>query len=515
MTVEARIAASHTSASISFYTHTRGPIHLTLKEGEPHPLLSLQTTKTLPEGGGYSGQFVLQLLWTHDLSSRFPGEDWLDVLDDDDWIVIEFNTGATFATEWIGSVDGIQKTENVGADGDIVRRYTVHGRDFGKIIDDSIIWFNPWGENANVVGNRMFALMGYKPINGSPDVICKLFVETLLRAQANTPGVVPWVLPPEFGTDFGVGGGSPTSGDLLDTVSGIAPGGLRGEGWDVVSMAADTYSLGQELAGWSNSLINELFFDLRPSNDPRYRRDMRPTMVMREKPFPVLPDARSRFVEVPAGVAATNVADPWSSVATHTLPRSLLRSASTSRSGSGRYNTFILMSTSSPLVVFDQYAESPAIFFNESVKRHGMKKWEQQTRYHGNMTTVLRNAELRRWLYLLTCWHGIDADLLTGTRTFVGAYPEIRIGMRLIIGESDQDPKRETFYITGKQLSWEYPNVPTTTFLLSRGYKGADENLYKLLREFLNGMEAGTRKHFFPIATRKVAPPRTDDGSRK
>jgi hypothetical protein len=117
-----------------------------------------------------------------------------------------------------------------------------------------------------------------------------------------------------------------------------------------------------------------------------------------------------------------------------------------------------------------------------SVARHGLRvrsyttrfaRFSKKVRKKGGVDTVGTRRKLVRWAMLLDHWYQHNAEYLNGSIT-TRAFPEIRVGFRLDISE-----RRESYYVEGVNHSWNYPEPMSTTFTVSRGQRNDPYPVYE------------------------------------
>ena len=276
-----------------------------------------------------------------------------------------------------------------------------------------------------------------------------------------------WQLPPSLAWELSslVGGEAlgrtaepPGIYSIIDTASHV--GHARGMGYEV-SPPGSTFTLSGLLREWSNPILNELFFDLRPSLIRGV--GIAPSMVMREYPFPVYQER--------AGDSA------WAHLPVVDVPATSVIDLDLGRDGADRYNAFSFMPQAEAFSQVEQKGLYPPTFAPGSIRRHGMRRYEVGTRFASALWSDEFKTEAQRWLWLMHSWHGPGPELKSGSVELRGAWPNIRIGRRLRIGQGSMpasDPNQINAYIQGVDRSWDPESGWTTTATLERGYDGRD-----------------------------------------
>lgn len=391
-----------------------------------------------------------------------------------DWVVLWWERNGEALHGVLGIIDTIQRGRR-SVDGATVETFTITGRDIGKVFESTVVWWNEYENfSTNVGGKILGSRHNYIP-GGTPDKVCQNVVDAFLGGDDIIGGA--WKLP--FGLEYI---GDHFSEGLFAVIErdgrrkDPAPVGtfpddpavLRGELFDEVSLFQPEPGtrLHDVLAEWSNPILNELFYDvlvdesLSPPDKPL------PAMYLRERPFPT---------------ALTGLFGAWFALPTVRLER---RAGDVVEDNLGtsdleRVNLIMLYASGIGQSNFDQYVLYPPSYDEEDVKRHGIRKFEQSTRFcgvggRGGGTTWMQ--ELAEWHTLMASWYGLNDRWLSGNVKVPYVLPEARIGRRLIVDDGD-DAARVQAYIEGVNVTWSYPRGGNTALTVTRGYRGTDEQL--------------------------------------
>ncbi len=431
-----------------------------------------------------------------------PVRNWHDLVTDDDWVTVEFDAGVDGDLVMLGLVDSVELALSAGQGGAAVRAWTIRGRDFAKVFADTEAVTLPVGPGHGL-GDLLSFHTAIDALRGdvNPGRAVRTLLDFFLRRGQNRGRTPFWAIPPSLpGTlvdSVGAGPQDRQFGDILET-------GWLDETLDGSLPATELFNgvpnepvkLLEVLSGFANDRLNECFFDLRSAPPQvvtgggggglvvRGWRRPRPCLVLRERPFPVLP---STAAEHPAGRSPS---DAWAMLATHELAVTDLEGApGLTRAGRERINWWMV--TVGAGFGVNRYAlalaeaaqglgldltTAPAIDV-ESVRRHGWRRMEVQSRYIDPSVDALLVA--RRWTHLLRDWYWANHLFLAGTLQSAHIHPEIRVGHRLRL--LDRDGSWILFYVEGVRHQWR--RMPdgrshgTTAFTVTRGTRDTDRAL--------------------------------------
>lgn len=460
-------------------------------------IVSLTSSKQL---AAPAGSFSLTLKGCRILSSSgtHPAVDWLEEIDDDDWIRYGWEIGGT---QWFGSIGLVDSiTENTRSqDGATSTEYVVSGRDVGKCLADTplldlpMAGFDPSAAQASYIGalDKVFrTLQGTSP--GS--VVSALFRYLMRADEHRVPGRQLWAVPPGF--DAVAPAGAAPAGqqqvsdyvgldhvDLLLEGSLSAVGGLLaapgagGQAWDLMQAHA-------------NTLLNELFVDVLPPvarrNDPTAYAssgssfDLLPRLVHREKPFPAVE------ASTPGRTPIRYPLVSWLNLPTTTIDIRDIETLNVGKGGAERFNYFLvsgagggfvdpfvlaLAGAAGALATGNMLDGVPAVDL-DSIQIHGLKKLEQASIY-----VNAKGADLDvyvGWTKLARDWYRLGHRYRSGTAGLGFLLPGIRIGERLVIARPGR--VEESYYVEGvehgSQIGAGGSFRSRTTLSLTRGTVG-------------------------------------------
>lgn len=392
-----------------------------------------------------------------------------------DWVVIWWQRNDRRFHGMLGNIDGLRATSDV-VNGATVETVTMSGRDAGKILEMAEVWFNEYVDLGSNVGGKIFGKrMNFIP-GGSPDRVVENLLDAFLGAEGNVGGAYRWPagLRERLGSFFVQGLkmrvlGRTGKNETFDVGDGAILTGkplLRG---DLVNqIALFEPPVGTKLAGmlqqWSNPLLNEMFIDSYVDDDSESPVDApKPMLHLRERPFVNILAAQK---------------SPWWRLATTRVFRREIKNLDLGTSDQERVNMIMLYARSMIMTAEDQYAAYPPVFDAEDAKNYGLRRWERSIDFAGvgSGDVISWGREIEEWIQLAASWYGLNHQWLNGTATFGWLLAEARVGQRLVI-EGDNDADRTQAYIESVAHAFRYPNAPSTTLGLTRGFKGTDTAL--------------------------------------
>lgn len=453
---------------VVIYRHDGDPIDLVTDvargpdAGGPVALIGATSSKTMGPGAG-----------TFTLSLKRGTLNIQREIRVGDWVVLYWSRNGVPLYGTMGPIRSVQRSRSVTGSRASTEAWTVSAQDIGRIFALTKVWFDDYtGFQSNIGGKILGGRMGFNP-SGAPDQIVQRIIDAFLGSDGIVGGA--WLLP----KGLGYLGEHFTQG--LYAVAGMTPAlplappptGRLGTDGVLRGFAADELSLFQPTPGqpltsilneWSNPLLNELYFDI--SDDPSISTPdkPRPIVVVRERPFVNADDGKQ---------------SPWFKMPTVYLPHDAIVSSDVATDDDERLNLFMLYATGTGLANFDQYIAYPPSYARTEAARHGLRIWEQASKFAndgGRGDGLGWMEEIAKWHSLVTSWYAPNHLWLNGSLKVPYIVGEARIGKRLVIGDS-ADVNREQFYIEGVTIDWRYPRLPSTTFNVTRGWIGSDNDL--------------------------------------
>jgi len=485
-----------TRCEVTIYSHGSDPLLFNNVEGQvpfdgrnaqsQNPsLVSISTSKTLTGAGTF--QISLK-------QNAEEGESILDTVIDDDWVDLVFKRHDRVWLVMRGLVDDVRRTRSVGGNGATSTAYTITGRDFQKIWEQTEAWFNVHN-NENAVGAasvRMFNIL--ENVSGPPDVTVESFLLDFLR-ELDGFGRANWYLPK---TMPGIGGKS--FAEAVDFRSeGFSGTPLRdGVSPNFMNPSGTLWSLAKE---WSDPGFTELFCDVGTFfgqanlDDELTPEDATIAVFFRDKPFMVRKSTAAE-INLTSLVNETGASDlaggkdsAWFQLPTFIVPRQQIVNDDLGRSGAERLNAFIMAPQMTDSLIQTGSVELGLPFWNTAdMKRHGMRRYDISSRYVARDADIITMSSVQR--SLLVDWFCLNPYFLNGTISLGIARPDIRVGTRIRIpGDSGNTGLDETFYVEVVSHSWNFTSGGRTTLSVTRGYRDDDATILELLDDFASKFE--------------------------
>lgn len=444
--------------------------------------------------GNPSGSFSFQLSNSPNIKNETG--DWKDIIRRGDWCVIYGSQDGDLVTNpvagpplpsntreeakkirCIGYIDRVTPVTLVGDKGEFDVTYTVDGRDFGVVYENTEIWHNLFQFDQIILqslANNKLNVVGNRPLNEVLDIIHDLFFNpsNIPGAQVNnnkslSSVALQWLLPRELVADvFGIALTNTFWGELPDikffaeTAAGLAverpTDFLSGNAWDQLKKA-------------SSPEFHELFTETDSLGQPH--------LYFRPIPFAF---NKKKYSSVGKFIDLFKDIKPLLRVpAIDVLENSL------SEDDHGRYNSFLAT------VSTDLYHTEDNIsvlrdsgfpkFQRTSIKRHGFRPM------HVNVDTIIKNAQKdggksdRTRLIefneaLFDYWNNF-IFMSSGTSELIGRN-DIKIGRALQFGDDVPYEARKRYYIEGYNDNWEVDEKGvmwwTQQVMLTRGLDESD-----------------------------------------
>ncbi len=379
-----------------------------------------------------------------------------------------------------GLVDQIRRVTTVGSSGATTEAWRIVGRDFQKVWEDTVVFFNRYsGENA-VSGSTAQAFTQQMDTYGDATVpvITRAFLFSFLEKFGEF-GRNLWKLPTPlaFPADTFLDAIRVNTTNFKNEANRI---GTRP--WmNALTGDFDGQTLWNLALQWSDPAFCELYTDLLLEEGRTYldednqesidRYDLSMTVVLRDRPFPTAEAAE-------AGGAGGFSAAPWWKLPLFTLRRQEMLSNDIGRGGTENVNTFLFHPSITQELTQNQVHLAAPLWDRVDIERRGVRKMDVQSRYAllGDDTDVVTMSERQRRRH--RDWYMLNRYYLNGTLPIGHGRPDIRIGSRVVVlGEQDAS-RNETFYCEGVVNHWASAPGIRTTLRVTRGWRG-DENSYR------------------------------------
>jgi hypothetical protein len=441
--------------------------------------------------------------------SLHPTKNWKRVIGPGDWVMIYFyNSISTVQAEdmreesdeftsncvLVGNVDRIARSTEKDEQSDkIMVRYKMSGRNFGKVFEDTDIWFDPYQNQSNVADAQLrnSGLL----IEGGP----KFQVDNLLDVflgkggqfvGGKTSPLNQWSIPSQLAMGLKGSGAASSgrSGIFFDDVLARQVNKVPGNKTRNMLTLDSNGSLWDMLRRSCNGLINELFLEeIRTSKviDGRPVNTMTPTIVMRPRPHntPHLPSQFGdgndtnliSFLEGSAKTMQDLAKESFVEIA-----RGEILYENLGRDDHSRINQIILSTRNYPDYMRNRAANvnkrgvANPMVLRESVQRYGLQRLDQQLDWTipkgttDGKESATENQLFKAFMAQLYDMHYANHLYEAGTIECTGVL-EAELGKVLKILPNDAKEKPKIYYIEGYEHQWRFPNTWRTTFTLTKG----------------------------------------------
>lgn len=497
-------------------------------------VVGVTTSKQL---GSPAGSFEVQIKSDRDLRIH---------IEDGDWVDITFTRHEEKHHTMRGIVMTIQQ-EVSASSGPTVATYTLAGSEFGIIFDEQQFWFDQvtQGDYFPWIASQLWGLDS-NFANGRPDVTVATLLRGFLQPAANV-GAGFWHLPAEMplplgpqNSDAPVDTQERNFADVFTFVDGYSHIPPRTSGIIPSQFTANASSVWALAKEFADETLCEFFTDLvdvtdlkidipgdtqvgqslPPGNSivvgnsyivrPVSPGETHMAVIFRDAPFPNTVRDRDSLLSAPYFTLPLVEVQPQ-----HILESTL------ARQGVTRKNTFFF----GPTIQQDRLAPyhdfQLPIMDIESVKHHGIRRFDAESRYITDYGIVDPEValdvgppteqtleSLRVWRQMAYDYRDIVRDLhcmnhllQSGSIALNHGRPDIRVGTRFrILGAG---PEQDfTCYVEGVQHTWSYVTGTRTTITVSHGWTGTDQSYVAKLRECIDR---------YKVYVPKIADPSAED----
>ncbi len=443
--------------------------------------------------GSPSGTFSFTL----SNSPNIKGEtgDWKDIIRRGDWCVIYGSQDGELVTNPVAGpplpantleeatkirgicyIERVLPTTSIGERGEFDVTYTISGRDFGIIYEQTEIWHNIFQFDQIMLqslANNELNVIGNKPLNEILEIIHDLFFNpsNIAGAKVNdnkslSSIALQWLLPRTLVTDvFGPVSGGTFWGELPlvkrfdTTAAGLAverpTDFLSGVAWDQLKKASSPH-------------FHELFTETDDLGQPHLTFRPIPFGIDQSK-YPALRKHISlfkdiEFIEVPSIDVLEN---------------------SLSEDDHGRYNSFLATVSTDLYNISDNISVLKGsrfpLFQQTSIKRYGFRPM------HVSVDTIIKNAQkdgaqsdrtrLIEFNEVLFDYWNNFIFMSSGTSELIGRN-DIKLGVALQFSDDVPSEARKRYYIEGYSDRWEVDEKGTMWWtqqvILTRGLEESD-----------------------------------------
>ena len=448
----------------------------------------------------------------------YPTKNWKQEISPGDWLVIYFhsshepmgdNPSDTKNLVLIGNVDRISRIIQKEQESDkTTLRYQVSGRNFGKVFEQTDIWYDPYAVQASTldVALRTAGLQ----IVGSPDTQVTNLLDIFLGKGGQTgkqksQPLKQWFLPTELVGLFGSVNSNETYFDTIlerqitPDLPGYKPQSMitpnsNGSLWDTIKRS-------------SNQLINEVFLEeVRYADGDNVK--VRPTIVVRPRPYqtpffnntnPVYSQLGKKDAILRKALrgAYQSLQDLSEKSYVEVLQNEVIYE-NLGRDDHARINMLwfntnlhyeYILSPNSNLSLKEGELSNPT-YVRPSIMRHGLRRMDALLDFcHTSIAGggVENNSLLfQAWAAQLYDMNYANHLYEQGTIECTGVL-EAELGKALVIRGKNTE-KSKIYYIEGYEHKWSFPNLWTTVFTVSKGqFKTNDGQIFIDISEDDNG----------------------------
>lgn len=471
--------------AMGFQRHTHGP--RSNIESAVSSLIAVNTFKSI---GVPSGSFTLTAKSFKATSDYY---DLFDQIVDDDWLDIVFTRHGRKYHTMRGLIDEVRRSRVVGGTGATSTVFTITGRDFGKIWEQTPVWFSPQA-NENIHGHvaaKVFTsradqedstVAGDSLVLESPAAAVRGYLFGFLEELAGT-GRANWN-PPR--TLPNITNGSFLESVYLNTDRFQNVPSRRGIDPNFIMAGGTLWDLAKE---WSDPMFTELFVDLLPDGDPGYAgrqqgeelsiNDTRMTVVYRDKPFPIADP-----LDIWTG--EKGLGSPWYQLPVYVIPREAITNLDVGRSGAERFNAFFITSPLHQEALGINCIDIVApLWDKDDIFRHGLRRFDVSSKYSAAGAELLNMVEQQR--VAIRDWYAINPYLFNGNLEVGIGLPDIRVGMRARVPGARSQDEDETYYVETVSQNWSFGPGLKTSLGVTRGWRGTDESLLEAVRDIAFG----------------------------
>jgi len=443
-----------------------------------HALIAVSTNKTLEAAGQFTLTFKPAKGVTNTPFDQFVDDDWVDII---------FKKHGRVYHTMRGLIDRVGRTRSVAGSGATATTYTITGRCFQKIWEQTPIWFNRFALE-NIEGGWAYKIYSHIPnLGGAPDEVVKAFLLGWFEKLGNA-GRVNWDTPPTLPN---------TTGNFFTDMQGF---GFNNSGFtnypprvaidpNLMNPSGTLWSLAKE---WADPAFCELFCDLGKQytqlgpEEELSPSDSTPCVFFRDRPFPlsgyVLDDTGT-----PANALGLEKESAWFTLPLHIINRQEIQQEDVGREGIERMNAFFVSPQLQQEMLQAGGLDMMQPHWNpEDIKRHGFRRYDISTRYKTKNANLLTLSTVQR--LMLRDWYSMNPYLLSGSFSLGHGRPEIHIGTRIRIPADNGDVTAdETYYVEGVSNNWQFGVGIRTALQATRGFIGTDDMLLQAIRDATGG----------------------------
>lgn len=440
-------------------------------------------------------------------ASLMPTRNWKQVISPGDWFLVylysnesEFINSSDFVRQvnssppnknlvFFGNVDRISRTKqkDEATDKTIVR-YRMAGRDFGKVFQQTDIFFDPYrAEFQSSIINSVLTTKGLA-FSGNPNGLVGAILDVFLNPfggrvnSGNTPPLNQWEIPTTVSQVFQSGPsiGSSLLGDSFGYFNTVlkrkfAPSMPGFKSRSMIGPKSNG-SLWDLLKRNCNNTVNEMFVDLVRDNNG----NAQPTIVVRPRPNSVF------FKDKDGGLGGVYESlQKRGKSSSYNISSIDIIFEDTGKDDEPRANMIWLEARQSAELNTTAYANVYAVgsptgnglpmVQQESVNRYGLKRFDAQldfaylndkVRAAANISPILFRSMIAQLYDHKAYLHLYD----TGTmETHGDLRAELGKVLRVITDDSSNATPTKIYYIEGYSHDWTFPGIWKTQYSLTMG----------------------------------------------
>lgn len=436
--------------------------------------------------------------------SLFPTKNWKQEISPGDWILVYFHSSlektpdeptSTQGLVLIGNVDRIARVIQKDDETDTTTlRYTVSGRNFGKVFEQTDIWYDPYTTQEATLDIALrtngLELVGNptKQVNAAIDVFLGKGGQF---GDKKTSPLGQWILPSRlvrlFGSSSSTSFESILRREIQEKLPGFKPRNM--------TTPNSNGSLWETLKRSSNDIINGLYLE-----EVRYSDGtVKPTIILKPRPYQT-----PFFTATKADTSQYGKDDSVSKAALNGAYKSLQDLSRESyveilqseiifenlgRDDHSRINMLwftttleyqYLLNSNSNLAATAKGSISNPTFSRPSIMRHGLRRMDTVLEFcHVEGPDGIAVKGPQRNIDLFKSFAGQLYDMNyanhlyeQGTIECTGVL-EAELGKALVITGKGTT---KIFFIEGYEHKWHFPNAWTTIFTVSKGQFRNDES---------------------------------------
>jgi hypothetical protein len=443
----------------------------------------LQISKSIESS---SGTFNVTLL---------PSKNWKQFISPGDWVMIFLDDVQKDASKYykenvdtknlvlVGSIDRVSRSVSKNEDTDRVElRYNISGRNFGKVFEETDIWFDPY-QLQNETLNRVILPNAGLELVGNPSKMCKQLINVFLGkgeqfSTGRTKDLGNWVIPKSLA--LMLGSKNTDKAKFFDVLNVKIEDNLPGFKQRQMITLNSNGGLHSMLKRCSNDLVNEIYYE-----EHRTKDGVKPTVFLKPRPI------NTPFFESHCGSdASAKAALKKLNGKVKTLQKladesfieispSEIIYENIGKDDHSRFNMFWLRPVNNLEHHFAYAADvnsqksinNPTINI-PSIERYGLKRFDQVLEFcHTTDKGGTASPEIELWkAFMVQVYDMHYANHLyeAGTIECTGVL-EAELGKALIVKSQQAEVPDKVYFIEGYEHKWSFPNKWTTMFTVTHG----------------------------------------------